>query len=240
MISGVKFRMRFLQKSHIGMKRSDDQLFACLFCIELGRTLDPSDATVFFSRAALFRHLSRHPRPLPAVAGVSVVDQVDIPKELHNDYDLHFISPPVLHPALDSAGEIAHLPNAVARENVRRTVGLRYPPDRGPTHELINGARLTGVTWPNSYGGEWCMTWHDGSYAAIPFNCVRLDPPSHEDVKLGGASLVRAKAKWKFSIRDKDKNAADWLKFDKNEIITNIRCKYVSTRSAARFLTSIW
>lgn len=227
MRSGVEHRLRFLQKSHVATTRSDDMLFACLFCVENGRTLDSSDATVFFNREALFSHIARHPRPLPKVAGVVVVDQVEVPPELRNDFDVHITRPPVSHPALESAAEVAYLPTAVATSHVRRLFGIRLLPDLTPALELVKGAKITGVAWPAKYNGEWCMAWHDGAYASVPFENLKLDPPSSDAIKIGATSLVRAKARWKHSPRDKDKGIA-WLKFDKNEIITNINCKYIA------------
>lgn len=215
--------MRFLQKSHLHAKRVDDVMYACVFCIHTSRTLDQSDSTVFTSTAALFAHLARHPRPLPDVPGIAVVDQTEVPPHLVNDYDLLFNSPPEPHPVRERAAEIAHLPTGHAKESARRLFGQRLLPDRTPALELIQGAKITGVTWPARYGGEWAFGWHDGVFASIPVEILKLDRPPFSLIKRNNSSRVRAKARWKFSVKEKNE---DWLKFDKDEIITNISCEY--------------
>ncbi|PKK45128.1 hypothetical protein CI102_10644 [Trichoderma harzianum] len=220
---GVGYRLRFLQKSHLQAKRVDDIMYACVFCIHTSRTLDQSDATVFTSTAALFAHLARHPRPLPDVPGIAVVDQEEIPPHLVNDYDLLFKSPPEPHPVQERAAEIAHLPTAHAKESARRLFGQRLLPDRTPALELIQGAKITGLTWPARYGGEWAFGWHDGVHASIPMEIIKLDRPPFSQIKRNNTSRIRAKAKWKFAPKEKNE---DWLKFDKDEIITNITWSY--------------
>ncbi|UKZ85126.1 uncharacterized protein TrAFT101_001000 [Trichoderma asperellum] len=217
--NGIGYRLRFLQKSHLHAKRVDDVMYACVFCIHTSRTLDQSDSTVFTSTAALFAHLARHPRPLPDVPGIAVVDQTEVPPHLVNDYDLLFNSPPEPHPVRERAAEIAHLPTGHAKESARRLFGQRLLPDRTPALELIQGAKITGVTWPARYGGEWAFGWHDGVFASIPVEILKLDRPPFSLIKRNNSSRVRAKARWKFSVKEKNE---DWLKFDKDEIITNI------------------
>ncbi|RFU77847.1 hypothetical protein TARUN_4380 [Trichoderma arundinaceum] len=220
---GVGYRLRFLQKSHLHAKRVDDIMYACVFCIHLGRTLDQSDATVFTSTAALFSHLARHPRPLPEVPGIAVVDQTEVPPHLINDYDLLFKSPPEPHPVRERAAEIAHFPTAHAKESARRLFGQRLLPDRTPALELIQGAKITGLTWPARYNGEWAFGWHDGVHASIPTDIIKLDRPPFSQIKRNNTSRIRAKAKWKFAPKEKNE---DWLKFDKDEVITNITWSY--------------
>ncbi|XWW95129.1 hypothetical protein V2A60_003080 [Cordyceps javanica] len=222
--SNVGYRLRFLQKSHIHTKRPDDILYGCVFCIRLGRTIDPSDATVFFNVKSLFNHLARHSRPLPDVPGIVVIDQPEVPEQYHNDYDLHFTKPPVPHPALEHEQETAMMPTGVAKEPARRMYGQRLLADRTPALELVVGSKVTGLSWPSKYNGEWCMGWYDGVHASVPLETLRLDPPPSRDIRMDGTSHVRAKAKWKFAHKDKDKT--DWLKFDKDEIITNISWVY--------------
>ncbi|KAK6448439.1 hypothetical protein FP744_10004689 [Trichoderma asperellum] len=217
--NGIGYRLRFLQKSHLHAKRVDDVMYACVFCIHTSRTLDQSDSTVFTSTAALFAHLARHPRPLPDVPGIAVVDQTEVPPHLVNDYDLVFNSPPEPHPVRERAAEIAHLPTGHAKESARRLFGQRLLPDRTPALELIQGAKITGVTWPARYGGEWAFGWHDGVFASIPVEILKLDRPPFSLIKRNNSSRVRAKARWKFSVKEKNE---DWLKFDKDEVITNI------------------
>lgn len=227
---GVGYRLRFLQKSHLHAKRVDDVMYACVFCIHLGHTLDQSDATVFTSTAALFSHLARHPRPLPDVTGIAVVDlaeQAEIPPHLVNDYDLLFQNPPEPHPVREKAADIAHLPTAHAKESARRLFGQRLLPDRTPALELIQGAKITGLSWPARYNGEWAFGWHDGIFASIPTEILKLDRPPWSQIKRNNTSQIRAKARWKFSVKEKNE---DWLKFDKDEIITNITCESISVR----------
>lgn len=200
-------------------------MFACPFCIELGHTLDEGDATVFFSADAFFRHLARHPRPLPTVNGFVVVDSPAVPDHLRNDYDIHFAQPPLPHPSIENADYSVSLPNAVAKDHVRKTVGLRLLPDRTPALEMIHGGRVARITWPTKYLGEWCMGWHDGMQATIPFDAIRLELPPDDQIRLAGTSNIRATARWTFSYKDKD-SKVKWLKFKKGDMLTNISCKY--------------
>ncbi|KAK5998632.1 hypothetical protein PT974_01013 [Cladobotryum mycophilum] len=203
--NGVGHRLRFLQKSHLHTKRVDDVLYGCIFCVRMGRTLDESDATVFTNTAALFSHLARHPRPLPEVPGISVVDQVKIPAHLRNDYDLYFKNPPESHPVRE------------------KTVRPEASPDRAQALELLQGAKIVGLTWPAKYNGEWCKGWHDGVHAALPTEIIKLDRPDWSQIQRSGStSRIRARARWRFAPKDKE----DWLRFDKDEIITNISWSY--------------
>lgn len=224
--SGIGFRIRFLQKSHIATKRVDEVLYGCVFCVHQGHTMHPSDATVFFNQKSLFQHLARHPRPLPDVPGFVVVDHPEMPDELKNNYDIHFKSPVEAHPAAEKAQEMAVMPTGSAKDNARRMYGQRLLFDRTPALELMQGARITGIEWMPEYHGEWAFAWHDGIRATIPTDLIRLDAPPSPNIKLGGTSHVRAMARWKFNPKEK---GSDWLKFDKGEIITNIGCKLVCT-----------
>ncbi|CEJ85021.1 hypothetical protein VHEMI03647 [[Torrubiella] hemipterigena] len=222
---GLRYRLRFLQKCHVATRRSDDSLFACPFCVEQGHTLDEGDATVFFSVPALFRHISRHARPLPKVTGFSVVELQDIPGHLTNDYDLHLPLPAVSHPALDNADYSLSLPSGIAKDHVRRTVGLRLLPDRTPALEMVQGGRVARLSFPSKYGGEWCMGWHDGMHASIPFDCLRLELPPEDQIRIGTPSNIQAKARWAFTYKDKE-SKVKWLRFKKDEMITNITWSY--------------
>ncbi|KAH7328318.1 hypothetical protein B0I35DRAFT_473047 [Stachybotrys elegans] len=223
--SGIEFRLRFLQKSHIAAKRNDDIPYACVFCIHAGRTIDESDATLFFTVQQLFEHLARHPRPLPDVPGVTVIDTYDVPSYLRNDFDVHFMNPPAKHAARDKSIENSHKPVGIARAPVRRIYGQRFLPDRTAALELAMGSRVTGLTWPEKYNGEWCLGWHDGKYASVPTECLRLDKPPAHDIRTGGTSSIRAKAKWRFKPEEEDQG--DWLKFSKGETISNINWAYI-------------
>ncbi|RGP78572.1 hypothetical protein FLONG3_3297 [Fusarium longipes] len=222
--NGIGYRLRFLQKSHLPTRRSDDVMYGCVFCVHQGKTLHASDATVFTSQKALFAHLARHPRPLPAVPGFTVVEGTNIPVDYKNDYDLHFKSPVEIHPLFEHASDISHLPTATSKEAARRMYGQRLLYDRTPALELVLNARIVGLTWPPKYLGEWAMGFHDGIQASVPTEILRLDPPPPDQLRVDGTSPVQATAKWKFNYKDKTKG--DWLKFEKDEIITNISWPY--------------
>lgn len=170
-------------------------MYGCVFCVQQGRTLNESDPTVFFTTRALFSHLARHPRPLPQVPGVIVVDGPEVPADLHNNYDIHFEHPPVPHPAYENHAGIVGLPRGVARDHSRRIYGQKTLWDRSPALELARGARVTGIKWPLKYNGEWVFAWHDGVFASAPTDLIRLDPPPAAEIKMGGTSQVRAKAR---------------------------------------------
>lgn len=104
--------------------------------------------------------------------------------------------------------------------------GMRLLYDRSPALELAQGAKITGISFPAQYLGEWCFGWHDGNYASVPVDLVRLEPPPSKEICYDRSSNVRAKARWKFVQRDKEKDKnGEWLKFDKGDTITNIACK---------------
>lgn len=199
-------------------------MYGCIFCAHQGCTLEESDATVFFTTKALLSHIARHPRPLPDITGLAIIDGPDVPTELANDFDLHFLAPPATNPCTDNALYISQQPTATAREQARRLYGQRLLHDRSAALELAQGARITGLEWPEQYHGDWCYGWHDGVHATVPTDIIRIDPPPMGQIKMSGTSLIRAKARWKFSPKDKDKG--DWLKFDKGDVITNINCMF--------------
>ncbi|VUC25346.1 unnamed protein product [Clonostachys rosea] len=222
--NGINFRVRFLQKSHLATKRIDDVQYGCIYCIRLGHTLDKSDATVFFNQKALFDHLARHPRPLPEVPGVVTIEGPEMPAQYTNDYDIHFPNPPQRHPCIERREEIMAQPSGVSKDQARRIYGQMLLYDRTPALELGHNARITGITWPEQYLGDWCFAWHDGVQASVPFELIRFDPPPSNMIRYDRSSLLQAKARWKFSIKEKnkDKDTVNWLKFDKGDVITNI------------------
>ncbi|KAK2028058.1 SH3 domain-containing protein [Colletotrichum zoysiae] len=218
--SRIAFRLRFLQKSHVATKRADELLYGCVFCVHAQRTLEECDATVFFSQKKLFEHLARHPRPLAQVPGITVVEEAEIPPNLRNNYDLHFRAPPKESPLAGKQEEMAQRPTATATQTVKRMYGMRLLYDNTPAFELANGARLSGVVFPERYNGEWAMGWHEGNFGSAPLDVLKLEPPPKEEVRMDTTSNISAVARWKFAPRTKD--GGDWLRFDQGDTITNI------------------
>ncbi|KAK3323942.1 hypothetical protein B0T19DRAFT_443394 [Cercophora scortea] len=231
---GVGFRLRFLLKSHLAAKRIDDELYACLFCIQQGRTNEESDATVFFRRTQLFSHLARHPRPLPNVPGLTVIETPQIPPQFMNNYDLHFPSAPTSSLMTESLRrEIRGMPTAIATESFRQIHGTLRAPLQGVTMlQFAVGARIVGVEFPEKYGGLWGVGWADNVKAAFPMDCIRIVPPPKSEIRVLPLSKISATARWKRSPKDKensgsvDDSSNHWLKFDKGEVITNISFPY--------------
>ena len=187
--------------------------------------MDESDATVFFSQKQLFAHLARHPRPLPEIPGLTVVDGKEISPQFRNDYDLCFEQPPQASQMGALARELSLLPTATAVETYRSTPSksIRRPPDGMKVLQFPVGAKIIGVEFPAKYGGQWCVGWADHDWAAFPADVVRLDPPQAKDIRKLGTSNMRAVVRWKWSV--KNKGRGDWLKLDKGDVITNINCK---------------
>lgn len=208
-------------------KRSDEQLFGCVFCAHSQHTLEECDATVFFTSRKLFEHLARHPRPLPQVPGFTVVEEAEVPFNLRNNYDLHFKRPQVPSPLDPVRDGIIALPTATAIKPVRKMYGMRMLHDQTPAFELADGARITGIEFPAKYQGEWALGWHDAAKKSVPFDVIRLVPPPKNEVKMGGTSTITAVARWKFAPKAKD---GEWLKFDKGEFISNISCELFRSR----------
>lgn len=224
-IGDVGFRIRFLQKCHLPTKRADEPLYACLFCIQEGRTPHDGDATVFFSQKDLCEHLARHPRPLPNVPGIMVVEEPSIPPAIRSSYDLHLKGAVHSNIVNEKREEIYRLPTAMAKEMVKKMYGMKLLHDRTAAFELAPGAPIVGVTFPDKYLGEWCMGYHEGKYASFPADVARLEPPPPHEIRMGGTSNVKAVARWKFVMKEKGK--AEWLKFDKGDAVSNISCKSI-------------
>lgn len=229
--------------------------------MQLQQTTHPNDATIFFSQRQLFAHLARHPRPLPYVPGLAVVEADEVPAPSANNYDLHFPRPPRAAHLAGLMRELTALPTATAAQTCRPTptFALRRPEDGGGGSGgsggsakkvlcFAAGARILGVEFPDRYQGEWCLGWADHEYGLLPADAIRLDPPRRRDVRWGqgagaggrSSSTMRAVARWKFSMKDgKDRSgdgAEDWLSFSKGEVITNIVCELsiYSVRSLLR------
>lgn len=246
---GVSFRVRFLSKSHMATRTVDEQLYGCIFCTHLGHTVEDGDATVFFSQRQLFAHLARHPRPLPHVHGVTVLEgsntgggggggvdgEEGVPREYRNNYDLHFRNPPVPSPLEGRWAEVAALPGATAVETVKATThALRAPADgKIGALSFAVGARIIGVEFPERYGGEWAVGWHDGVRGAIPANSIRLRRPDSSEVVTHIPSSMRAHVRWKFvpryqgkeKERDRDPDGREWLKLNAGDVVENVTCE---------------
>lgn len=178
---------------------------------------------MFFSQKQLFSHLARHPRPLPPVPGLTVIEAPEIPPHLRNNYDLHFPYPPVKSVMIGLERLLAAMPTVVATESFRQVNNtIRHPPDLNTVLQFASGARIVGVEFPGRYGGEWAIGWADNSRGAFPVECVKLVPPDQSQIRKQAGSNLRAVARWKRSPKDKD---SQWLKFDKAEAITGISCK---------------
>lgn len=221
----VHFRLRFLQKSHVAVKRADDRLYACIFCVGNGHTLEESDATVFFSADDLLAHVARHARPLTVIPGIVVVYGTRVPPHLLNNHDLHFSAAPKTNPVHAESAEIDGRPTGVAMREVRRDEAQRRIVTRGRLEELqvAMGAKLTGIKWPPQYKGRKVFAWHDGNFASVPSDIVMLNAPVGSGLGRAMRTAVSARAKWKFS----PKHGKDgWLRFDKGDAITNISCGF--------------
>lgn len=253
--SSVSFRLRFLAKSHLPARQPSDRVYACHFCIFAGKTPRPSDATVFFSQKDLCAHIARHPRPLPDVPALTVIDSDlhpgEVPEHLANNYDVR-LTRPSIPSAVPGPSEIGNLPCAVAASSFWMTVyGLRTPPDRAETLQFVVGQKIVGVEFPPRYEGEWAVGWADDEKGVFPVEHIRLlSPPRRELARASwgsggsgsgsgvGETGMSATARWKFSppalaVQGSGKGEGDaagaperWLKFGKGEIITNISCEY--------------
>lgn len=214
--------MRILQKSHLPIRVIDEQMYGCLFCIQAGHTLDESDATVFFNQRQLFLHMTRHSRPLPKIAGVTVIEEPELPPQLKDNFDLHFPYPPTESVMVGIAREVDRLPAAVAIDTRRMSHGtMRLPPDRQAALPIAVGAKIVGIEFPPKYDGKWAIGWHDGVRAAIETDTMQLEVPPNAEVKMQATSSVQAVARWKWNQKGDER----WLKFDKGDVIKNISCE---------------
>ncbi|KAI1853256.1 hypothetical protein JX266_001962 [Neoarthrinium moseri] len=221
--NNVGFRLRILQKSHLPVRHIEEQIYGCMFCIHEGRTLDESDATVFFSQKQLFAHMARHPRPLPAIPGVTIVEGPEIPRIYQNNFDLHFPNPPMQSVMSGIAREVGKLPTAVATETRRNAHGiLRSPPDRGGVLQFAVGAKIVGIEFPAKYEGKWGIGWHDGVRAAFEAESVHLDAPPKSETRMQGTSSMQATVRWNWS----QKGEGNWLKLNKGDVVKNISWTY--------------
>ncbi|TAQ85041.1 hypothetical protein B7494_g6635, partial [Chlorociboria aeruginascens] len=221
--SGIRWRQKFISKCHVKTNSVDEPYYACIFCIEEHKTVEEHDATVFFSVNQLFRHLARHSRPLPNVAGMVVLYGEQPLSAL--DFDVHFISnEPKL--ARFNMSEIAHKvatrPSAFASitHNPKPKNATAHDPDGNVTMRFAAGARIVGIEFPDRFGGQFGIGYHDGEEGTFPSNAITLSLPLRDDVLMNSASTLMCTAKWDF--KPKDAKEGGWLKFSKGDKISAV------------------
>jgi hypothetical protein len=229
---GVRYRNRLLFKSHIDGEvtarlQAQDNYFACLFCVQTGSTVREGDATVFKTGDDLVRHLSRHPQPLPAVPGMTVLYGAIEAGHVHaNDFDLHFPDPPQPAPVPENVAKLA-----VARstkEHIQWYGFKRIKKPSGYDGEMLEffvGARIVGVTYPEKWEGKWCLGRHDGKFGAFPSKYIQLRPPPQSNIPFDRTSGMSVTAKWKWMPDTTTAEGFVWLEFDKGEVISDVRGK---------------
>ncbi|KAK3305017.1 uncharacterized protein B0T15DRAFT_531098 [Chaetomium strumarium] len=239
--SSVRFRIRFLYKSHLTTDKLTEAYYGCLFCAQAGSVVREGDATVFANSDALFRHLARHPQPLPDVPGVTVLYGKDFREgdPRLNDFDVHFLEEPpdgsgggMIPPAAAEADNIARLPVATATKMHVQRYGekkLARPDGVGEKGMLqfFAGARIVGVEFPVKFGGKWATGWHDGDWGIFPAKHVELEKPRRSEMppllthaSANGGVVASVVARWKWEPRDAGDKG--WLVFDKGETLTNV------------------
>ncbi|KAI1101353.1 hypothetical protein F4804DRAFT_344035 [Jackrogersella minutella] len=220
--AGVMYRLRFLYKSHLISTTAFTMQLGCLFCVEKGKTVYADDATVFSTQEQLFKHLSRHPQPLPDIPGVMVL-YGDVYRDNPNaeDYDLHFPNPPVAS-ILPDAAYLAKFPSAVAVKSHVKKYGRDLTDPDGNSDQVLKfleGARIVGIEFPERWKGKWCTGWHDGQWGAFVAKLVMLEPPARPPGISTSADSMFVTTRWKWDI----KNTSDgWLPFDKDETLSNV------------------
>ncbi|EDN98218.1 hypothetical protein SS1G_13075 [Sclerotinia sclerotiorum 1980 UF-70] len=220
--TGIRWRQRFISKCHLKTTSVDDPIYGCIFCIEDHRTVEDHDATIFFSVTSLFRHLARHPRPLPQVTGITTVYGIQPPSVL--DFDIQFtIHEPKLstYCMFEIASKVASRPSAHATitHHPKPTAKTFRDPDGQPTMHFADGAKIVGITFPERFGGNWCIGYHDGERGSFPATAISLLSPPRDEVKMNPQSSLQAVAKWDWKPKDKEEG---WLKFSKGERIYNV------------------
>jgi hypothetical protein len=208
----------------------NETLYGCLFCYQARHTVEEGDATVFFSREQLFAHLARHPRPLPPILGLTIIDGPTLPPTAIDDYDLQFLEPPAesIFRSDRLRKKIADLPTATATETVMPgQANYKVCPDKSLiTLNFAVGAKLVGVEFPDRFEARWATGWADQTFGAFLAEYIKLDPPPANEIRSHtyDRSTYSSVVKWKFSQKDKDRGV-DWLELKKGEPIHNISCK---------------
>ena len=212
--------------------------YGCLFCAQTGSVVREGDATVFSSSDALFRHLSRHPQPLPEVPGLTVLYGKEFAQDdpRLNDFDLHFVNPPVPGSGIPDSvvPDLVRLPIATAtKENVQRYGHKKLPRPEGMSDkevlQFFTGGRIVGVELPVRWEGKWASGWHDGVWGTFPVKSMELEKPRKHEIppllhglQVGAGMTVTTRWKWD----PKDAAEKGWLAFDKGETITNVGWLY--------------
>ncbi|KAI0892517.1 hypothetical protein F4806DRAFT_233136 [Annulohypoxylon nitens] len=220
--AGVMYRLRFLYKSHLTSTSAFTAQFGCLFCAQKGHTVYADDATVFATQEQLFKHLSRHPQPLPEIPGV-VILYGDVYKDNPHaeDYDLHFQNPPVAS-ILPDAASLAKLPSGVAvKSHVKRYGRDLTDPDGNSEQVLkfLEGARIVGIEFPEKWKGKWCTGWHDGQWGSFVAKHVVLELPAQTPGPSTSADGMFVTTRWKWEVKD---TTNGWLPLDKDETLSNV------------------
>ncbi|KAG9244854.1 hypothetical protein BJ878DRAFT_479768 [Calycina marina] len=220
---GIRYRQRFLSKCHVKTSSHEEPYYACIFCIEEKRTLEPHDATLFFSAALLIRHLAKHPQPMSPIAGLHVLYGVQPAHTV--DFDVHFAVPhtkTTQYNMSEISSKVYSRP--IAHATMSNHFKITHPKSRDAAGEPIlhfaAGARIVGVTFPEKFGGQWCRGYHDGDRGIFPASSITLDLPGPEDVLMNAQNSLVAFAKWDF--KPKDTKEGGWLSFKKGEKITCI------------------
>ena len=198
-----------------------------MFCVEEHKVIEAHDATVFFSVSQLFKHLAKHPRPLPHVTGIKVIYGRQDANVV--DFDVHFVS---AEPKQAQFG-ITEISQKVATRATATAITTYHPknsrvnsrdPEGNPTLHFATGAHIVGITFPERFGGTWCIGYHDGERGSFPSTAITLDLPAKEDVFMNAQSTLIAYAKWDF--KPKDAKDGGWLKFSRGERISAIGYTY--------------
>ncbi|KAF4981030.1 hypothetical protein FZEAL_3082 [Fusarium zealandicum] len=222
---GIVYRSRFLFKSHLAVRGVNSIYFGCVFCDKAKSTCTEGDATVFQTVDLLFRHLSRHTRPLPHVTGVTVVYDNEVSSKGSQDFDLYIpeSSPTVpLDLSADELEIIKALPSGRATKDHlrRRNEKPQARPDAvSEVLQFMAGANILGVEYPEKWKGKWCQGWHDGAFGTFPSKIIHLDLPSRANITSLERSPRSGVARWKFEAK---KNPPGWLSFSKGDTIHNL------------------
>jgi hypothetical protein len=232
---GMTYRSRFLYKSHVVVKDFERVYFACVFCDRARATCHEGDATVFQSVDHLFRHLARHPLPLPPTPGVTVLYEADGPPANAQDFDLIIPDGPAAPPPgppVDALDYIAGLPSGRAiKDHVRRRNERPQarPDNVSEVLQFLNGARILGVEYPDKWDGKWCQGWHDGVLGVFPSKIISLEAPDKvaQIIKSVPRSLRTGVAKWEWDPKARAGPVSQWLTFSKGHKISNLACKFL-------------